>query len=420
MKWENFTVSKEYLGVELKAIHGSIPQWLKGTYYKVGPAWRNPGEVKHILDGDGYMTKVNFASGKALFDGKYIADTRNTKGPNAFGGPMLSMVPLKNKMNTNLLSWNNELIAFYEGCPPMNISSGNVWGPYKHGLPMKGLGGNAVNAHFKLDANILHILDVQYGIGFGLGTWMKWRSYDWKEQLGEVCLYIPHFVYLHDWGMTRDYYVFIYHPLSVSLKEYKKGIASNLKQNQKQHDKAIVYVISKKDGRIVKQAAMSDNDIFTTHFTECTQDDQGGICIKAIAYKSIKDVETGKSFQISLDLHMESDKVIRMDKHSYMLEFPSQHFATFGRINHPLEGIIRLRDDACLIYDRNAMFGEPIELYDGRYVMFFSVKHDEFQRPLSTTLWVCDAEDLNVVCILAMPDPYVSLGLHGIWIEDKI
>jgi carotenoid cleavage dioxygenase-like enzyme len=413
----NFSVSKEYSGVELKAIQGVIPTWLKGSYLKVGPAWRQPGEVKHILDGDGYLTHLQFNNGKACLSGRYLTDTRKSSGPDAFGGPMLSLVPLKNKMNTNILKWGNDLITFYEGCPPKNIFTDQVWGPYKHGIPMKGLGGNAVNAHYKRDGDILHILDFKYSFGFGLGTWMRWKSFNQTKEIGEVTTYIPHFVYLHDWGVTQDYFVFIYHPLSITLKDFRKGIASNLRQ--KYEEPAKVYVISRTDGSIVNCMELRDNNAFSTHIIDCKQNKEG-IELTVIAYESVETISKGKSFQMLIDIHMKREKVNVMIKNNYLYEFPSQHFATFGMVNHPMEGIIRLTDNAHVVYDEDAVFGEPIEICEGRYVMFLAVKHDAFETPICTTVWVCDSTTFEVICILMMPDAYVPLGLHGIWIEETI
>lgn len=421
LKWDNFSVWKEYINVELKPLTGSIPCSLRGVYSKIGPAWRHNGDVQHALDGDGYLTRIKFHDGKAYLDGRYVTDTRYCRGPDAFGGPMLSLTPLKNKLNTSILEWNNDLIAFYEGCVPYklssNMSSVSIFGSYKKGLPMKGFGGVAVNAHYKKDdQGVLHILDIQYGFGFGIGTWMRWKRYkDGSDQaFEETCTYVPHFVYIHDWTMTEQDYVFILHPMSISFEDIKKGIASSLKQKKGQ---SVIYTVDKTTG-FHHTWNVQGGDIFVTHYIQCNLDDNNGISFTAVAHSSYENIERRGSFQISLSMHKGYRNAMRMDKHTYNIEFPSPcgRFAGFGRVQHPLEGIIRLSDDKVVIYDHKQVFGEPLVIDDGKYVVFLSV---QYELPIKTSLWICDALDLQVLCILAMPDPYVPLGLHGIW-SDKI
>lgn len=420
-KWENFCVTKDHLNVELSVAKGAIPPSLKGNYLKIGPAWRTPNEVQHILDGDGYLTHIRFGNGKAWLNGGYVTDTRLAKGPNAFGGPMLSMSPLRNKLNTNIAWWNEKVIAFYEGSVPREIGGG-IFGDYKEGIPVKGLGGNSVNAHYKVDnEDRMHILDVKYAFGFGLGTWMKWRVYNkssGNRHSHEVCAYIPHFVYVHDWCIVGDYYMFIRHPLSLNMKNWKNGIASNLKQ--KEDEPSMVYLICRHSGHVRKKWYVGGNSLFISHIIDCKENEYGLSC-KAIGYPSYESIGAADGFQnkqVSLTMYWNSDNAIRLDKAypNVMVEFPSVcgSFACFGTKRHPMEGIIRLKDDRVVVHDENKLFGEPIVL-DDKYVAFMTMAHDT--APTNTSLWVCDANDLNVVCIIDMPDPYVPIGIHGIWVN---
>lgn len=429
MFMKNYCVTKEYHNVELKVVEGKLPPSMSGTYYKNGPAWRAP--IKHMLDGDGYVTAVRFNNGKAYLSGKYISHTEANKGPNAFEGPMLTLKALNNKSNTNIIPWNDKLIAFYEGgvpvvVDPVTLQTEGLFGDYKEGVPFRIFGGQAVNAHPKEKDGRLIVLDLQYSLGFGkLGTWLRFREYDNANNANFVDLehevHIPSFLYLHDFAVTTHFYVFVKHPLSVSFKNMKKGVASSLVQDAK--ESSVVYAVNRITGKLHKQWEIHE-ELFITHIISCS-DDPWKVVLGAVSYKNYGSIEKFqrvdemRNRRISISCYFADDRALVNGRSpEYLVEFPNGKYGTFGKSLHPVEGIIRLVDSkVCFHGSEDMIVGEPVEV-DGRYVVFFVHQHDgAFSAPLATWVYIMHRD--TIICKVEMPDTYVPFGLHGFFKSDK-
>lgn len=422
MFFEKYAVRREYRNLELKVVEGEIPKGIRGVYYKNGPAWRSP--IKHVLDGDGYLTAVRFNDGKAWLTSKYLVDTERKKGPNAFSGPMLSLEPLNNKSNTNVVWYDDKLLAFYEGgvpyvVDPVTLEVQGIFGKYKPGVPFKTAlgflkGGDAVNAHPKLcDSNMsMTVLDVKYHIGFGkLGSWLRFKEFCKGCEVKEVEVFVKDFVYLHDFAITPRYYVFIRHPLRISFEDMTKGIAVNLKQTSGAC--STVFAADRATGDII-QTWQVPGDMFVTHFVaakECA-----GLCLDIICYDGYDDVTKMKGNHREKLVCNKDGSVNRVDVLETLglyMEFPNKGHATCGMSHHPMEGIVRLVDGKIVFREPCTVVGEPIKTDDG-YIMFFAHRHDEnWQDPGGSWLYVMSNSE--VVCKIELPGNYLPLGLHGCW-----
>ena len=121
-----------------KDVEGSIPADLEGSYLKIGPGnlERAGQRYKHFLDGDGFVTKIDFARGQATYAGNFVETEyfqaeskqdkilyRNIFGTQREGGAFKNAfdVEFKNPANTNILKWGGKLFAFWEGGRPYEL-----------------------------------------------------------------------------------------------------------------------------------------------------------------------------------------------------------------------------------------------------------------------------------------------------------
>lgn len=123
---------------------GSVPHALLGTLYRIGPSlFSSFGKpYGHLFDGDGAITAVRFAEGRA-FGAARLVQTEGLKkerhsGRRLYGGygttlpgmrrfwPQNVTSKIKNPANTALLVWGKRLFALYEGGLPTEIAPSDL------------------------------------------------------------------------------------------------------------------------------------------------------------------------------------------------------------------------------------------------------------------------------------------------------
>jgi all-trans-8'-apo-beta-carotenal 15,15'-oxygenase len=131
-------LSREH-GFEPLRVEGSIPAELNGTLYRTGPSLFSSFGKRygHLFDGDGAVTAVRFANGRALGAAKMVQSeelvAERRAGRQIYGGygtttpglkrfwPPAVWSRLKNPANTSIMLWGERLFALYEGDLPTEI-----------------------------------------------------------------------------------------------------------------------------------------------------------------------------------------------------------------------------------------------------------------------------------------------------------
>jgi all-trans-8'-apo-beta-carotenal 15,15'-oxygenase len=119
---------------ELNALPGQMPTSLRGTLYRVGPGRfaDNRGPYGHWFDGEGLLTAVRFADGRASFACRmikprgedrsdYAKRGRIGRAPQGFDRTVWSLIDPQafvNSANTALLHWQGRLYALFEASQP--------------------------------------------------------------------------------------------------------------------------------------------------------------------------------------------------------------------------------------------------------------------------------------------------------------
>jgi carotenoid cleavage dioxygenase-like enzyme len=131
-------------GFEPLRVEGTIPADLVGTLYRVGPSlFSSFGKpYGHLFDGDGAVTAVRFANGRALGAAKLVQSEGLVKerraGRQLYGGygttvpglkrflPLPPTSKLKNPANTSILVWGERVFGLYEGDLPTEIAPSDL------------------------------------------------------------------------------------------------------------------------------------------------------------------------------------------------------------------------------------------------------------------------------------------------------
>jgi carotenoid cleavage dioxygenase-like enzyme len=131
-------------GFEPLRVEGTIPADLVGTLYRVGPSlFSSFGKpYGHLFDGDGAVTAVRFANGRALGAAKLVQSEglveERRAGHQIYGGygtpvpglkrflPLRPNSKLKNPANTSILVWGERVFGLYEGDMPTEIAPSDL------------------------------------------------------------------------------------------------------------------------------------------------------------------------------------------------------------------------------------------------------------------------------------------------------
>lgn len=446
--------------VPMKAIRGHIPQDIRGTYFKVGPAWRDIDDhhVIHPLDGDGYITKVVFDNGQATFQGRYtcgesLMGTRSrTQKARTFSGPFFSLAGLYNPLNTNIIKWNDRLVVFYEGGAPkvvnesdLGIAPGDFLG-FKDGWPLKtgtgfvdrflrGMGviGDCINAHPKITADgSLVLMKICYHVD-GMTTNLTFFVVNGTggghiNDVTTVPVQVPDFVYMHDF-MTIDAHVFAFfhHPLKMSWS-LEKGVATCLEDANMD---STLYIVSARGGwgdgdeggegggdddRVIK-IPLKGMQGFVTHHVSCKfmDDEKRMLEILTIWYPGYMRGE-GRLMKLVVD----TNKRVLVDKsevgNGKWIEFPvtgadGTIYATCG-IVHPMEEVWGSVKGHAIAGE--VIISEPA-VAGGSYVLLYVYNIQEQK----TSLMIYDTSSMTVLCeLMCEESPFIPLGLHGMFIAS--
>jgi all-trans-8'-apo-beta-carotenal 15,15'-oxygenase len=128
-------VGVELDGVAVAPVRGQIPAELVGTLYRNGPGRLERGGqwVHHPFDGDGMITALRFADGRAELRNRFIRTEgwlaeeqagkvlyRGVFGSQKPGGPVANAfdLRLKNIANTHVVRLGDQLLALWEAAEP--------------------------------------------------------------------------------------------------------------------------------------------------------------------------------------------------------------------------------------------------------------------------------------------------------------
>lgn len=227
MGWRNANrdLPREH-GFEKLEVEGKLPEDLSGALYRNGPGifsnFGNP--YKHPFDGDGCITAVRIGGGRAEGACR-IVETRalrheRREGKALYRGfgtlpPGLRRFTLKfkNAANTNVIWWQNKLLACWEGGRPTELSPEDLRTVGETSL------GGIVRQAFTAHPHRVAARKATYNFGIRMGRHTKLDLYEMPDVgaarwMGSIPLKGP--TMLHDFICTDKHMVFFVSPVSLN------------------------------------------------------------------------------------------------------------------------------------------------------------------------------------------------------------
>ena len=213
-------------------VEGQIPEDLEGTFLRNGPA--NQGnfgqDYAHWFDGDGAVTGVRLAEGKAYGAIKIVQTPEYLEEQSAgkliypgFGTKVsgfLKRTKIKNVANTNLMQWQDRLFALWEGGLPTEISSTELDTIGRTDVEQ------TIRGSFSAHHHRVHARRAQYNFGMNVGLKPSLDLYEFPDagparHLARIGMLAN--TMLHDFIVTNRYAIFLVSPIRLQNLRFILG-----------------------------------------------------------------------------------------------------------------------------------------------------------------------------------------------------
>jgi carotenoid cleavage dioxygenase-like enzyme len=220
----------EFPRTDLTLLSGKIPEGLRGTLYRNGPARleRESQRVGHWFDGDGAILGVEFtdAGASAVYRYARSAGYQREAEENRYLFPNYGMTApgffwdnwgkeVKNAANTSVLALSDKLLALWEGGHPhaLDLRTLETRGTDDLG----GLGKNEpFSAHPKIDPRTGEIFN--FGVSPGARTSLHlYRSHPDGRIVQKNVFPLDGLPLVHDFVLAGQYLVFFIPPVRVNI-----------------------------------------------------------------------------------------------------------------------------------------------------------------------------------------------------------
>jgi len=244
-------VGVELDGVAVQAARGTIPAELEGTLYRNGPGRLERGGhwVHHPFDGDGMITALRFAGGKAELRNRFVRtegfETEEAAGKFLYRGVFGTQKPggvaanafdlrLKNIANTHVVRLGDQLLALWEAAEPHALDPDS--------LETRGLSlldgvlkkGEAFSAHPRFDPGHHGAPRmVTFGVKTGPRSTIRLMEFAVEDDaasgvkagqlLSERRDSFGGFAFLHDFAITPNWAVFLQNAIAFNPLPYVAG-----------------------------------------------------------------------------------------------------------------------------------------------------------------------------------------------------
>jgi all-trans-8'-apo-beta-carotenal 15,15'-oxygenase len=449
---------------EIEAITGVIPPDLEGTLWRNGPGLLdiNGMPIRHPFDGDGMINAITLQDGKAHYRNSFVktqayleeqaagkALYRGVFGTQKPGGWLNNIfdIRLKNIANTNVIYWDNKLLALWEAAEPHRLNPATletIGIDYLDGILQP---GDAFSAHPRVDpVGILVNFAIKPGLSSKITLYEISRA---GKLLTTHSHTVPGFSFIHDFLITPNYYIFFQNPITYNPLPFLFGWrgAGECLQYQSQQPTKIIFISRHapyKDMQIVETSAG-----FVFHHANAFEDGET-VIIDSICYASLPQInpdvpyhevdfdalDPGQLWRFRVNLPEKSvDKEMILER---CVEFPSIHpdyvgkkyrYVYLGAAHHPhgnapLQGIVKLdlvtKESQLCSFAPRGFAGEPIFVPKPHGVaedegwLLEMIYDAEYHR---SDLVILDAQNLEQVARLHLNN-HIPYGLHGSWTEQ--
>jgi carotenoid cleavage dioxygenase-like enzyme len=454
--------AQEFPLTPLPIIAGKIPEGLRGTLYRNGPARLERGgeKVGHWFDGDGAILAVKFSDNGATGiyryvqtsgylaeskAGKYLYGNYGMTAPGPFWNQLIR--PVKNAANTSVLALPDKLLALWEGGNPHALDLETL---QTQGLDdLSGLSNNLpYSAHPKCDPKTGEIFN--FGVTPGKNSTLNLYK---SDATGKICqkssFTVDGLPLIHDFIMAGKYLIFFISPVRVKLLPILFGWQSYSDAMEWKPELGTEILVF--DRTTLSLVSKSQTEPwYQWHFSNGYVDNNGEIVIEFFRYQDfqtnqrLKQFPTGeiqlpaKSTLWQVRLDPETAKVKSseelLDRDGEFPIVPPENTGAFSRYTFIVlhrKGADTTREihGAIARFDHQTNTIKEADLGENRYPTepiyapdslnphqgwVLTVVYDGNNN--QSEVWVFDSERLDdePVCKLGLPS-VVPMGFHGTW-----
>jgi carotenoid cleavage dioxygenase-like enzyme len=305
--------SKEFPPTPLPILSGQIPEGLRGSLYRNGPARLERGGVRvgHWFDGDGAILGVHFTDAGATGLYRYVqtAGYQDEAQKEEFLYPNYGMTapgriwerwgkPVKNAANTSVLALPDKLLALWEGGNPHALALQTLETKGTDKLSQLGE-GTPFSAHPKCDPMTGEIFN--FGVAAGLkATLNVYKSDPTGQIIQQGSVPLDGLPLVHDFVLAGQYLVFFVPPVRVNLLKAGLGFSSYSDAMEWQPDRSTQIIILDRETLTLVSRSEAE-PWFQWHFSNGYVDTDGAIAIDFVRYQDfqtnqyLKEVATGQT-----------------------------------------------------------------------------------------------------------------------------
>jgi carotenoid cleavage dioxygenase-like enzyme len=304
--------AKEFPLTSLPLLSGKIPEGLRGSLYRNGPARLERGNTRvgHWFDGDGAILCVNFTDEGATAVYRYVQTEGYLKEssankflfsnygmtvPGAFWNNWFK--PIKNAANTSVLALPDKLLSLWEGGQPhaLDLKTLVTWGTDDLSKLNK---VDPFSAHPKIDPETGEIFN--FGVVPGLnGTLNLYRSDRTGKILKKGTVKLNGLPLIHDFVMAGQYLIFFVPPVRINLLSAAIGLSSFSDSMQWKPELGTqILVIDRETFALVSQNTV--DPWYQWHFANGCVEVDGSVVVELIHFpdfqtnQNLKEVATGE------------------------------------------------------------------------------------------------------------------------------
>jgi len=452
----------EFPATELPVLSGKIPDGLRGTLYRNGPARLERGGVRmgHWFDGDGAILAVKFTDAGVTGIYRYVQTSGYKEeakagqllygnygmtAPGSIWNKLLK--PIKNVANTSVLALPDKLLALWEGDNPyaLDLETLKTWGRDDLG----GLNENLpYSAHPKRDPLTGNIFN--FGISPGLNAKLNvYKSDATGKIIQKKAVQLDGIPVVHDFVMAGQYLVFFVPPVRLNPLSVLLGLSSFGDALEWQPSKGTQFLVFERESLSLVSRGETE-PWYQWHFGNGYVDASGSVIVDVVRYEDfqinqyLKEVATGEThtsakstlwqvhldpaagkvtaIQEILDRHCEfpivpQQQVGQDSRHTYLLvhqqgvDISKEMFGAIARFDHQTETltIAELGENR---YPMEPIYAPDPQNPDWGWIV--TVVYDGNTE--QSEVWVFESDRLNEppVCRLGLPS-VVPIGFHGTW-----
>ncbi|MEG3923278.1 MULTISPECIES: carotenoid oxygenase family protein [unclassified Microcoleus] len=440
---------------------GKIPEGLRGTLYRNGPARLERGGMNagHWFDGDGAILAVHFTDAGAAAVYRYVqtagyqAEEKADKflysnyGMTAPGPVWLRWSkPVKNAANTSVLALPDRLLALWEAGPPhsLDLQTLETIGIDNLGNPA---GEFPYSAHGKCDPRTGNI----YNFGVTIGATTKLNLYK-SDATGKIqqkaTVALDGISMIHDFVLAGKYLIFFVPPMRLKALPVLAGISSYSDSFEWKPELGTQILVL--DSETLSLVSRGETDSwFQWHFANGFVKEDGSVAVDFVRFadfktnQRLKEVATGETRTDAegtlwrVHLNPLTAKVTGIEELlDKPCEFPIVPAAEIGQdaryiylaMYRPDVDIVPERFGAIARLDTQTRNLTIADLGENRYPTepiyvpdissekgwIVTVVYDGNSD--SSEVWIFDSDGLSrePVCKLELPG-VIPLGFHGTW-----